>query len=116
MDTSNNIIYYAELKANLNLDTEKSMETVQKCSKIEKTLIEKYSHHDVKMFLVSLRHLTSSTIRKEVKSKYDSIKNNLYGINEYLLKLGIPQQEELKNEKNYKIFINKFVKMLKPHS
>lgn len=30
MDVNNKIIYYAELKSNLNLDTEKSVETVQK--------------------------------------------------------------------------------------
>lgn len=68
------------------------------------------------MFLVSLRHLTSSTIRKKVKNKYNEISEKLIGINEYLLKIGIPQQEEFKNEENYKIFINKFVKLLKSHN
>ena len=116
MDMNNNIIYYAELKSNLNLDTEKSVETVQKCLKIEKTLMEKYPEYEIKMFLVGLRHLTSSTIRKEVKNKYNEISEKLIGINEYLLKIGIPQQEEFKNEKNYKIFINKFVEMLKFHN
>ena len=29
MDVNNKIIYYAEIKSNLNLDTEKSNETVQ---------------------------------------------------------------------------------------
>jgi hypothetical protein len=116
MDVNNNIIYYAELKSNLNLDTEKSAETIQKCLKIEKTLIEKYPEYKIKMFLVSIRHLTSLTINKKVKNKYNEISNNLIGINEYLLKIGIQQQEELKNEKNYKIFINKFVEMLKSHN
>lgn len=67
MDMKNNIIYYAKLKSNLNLDTEKSTETVQKCLQIEKELTEKYSKYEIKMFLVSLRHLRSSAIRKEIK-------------------------------------------------
>jgi hypothetical protein len=116
MDISNNIIYYAELKSNLNLDTEKSIETVHKCLQIERTLKTKFPNYKIKMFLVSLRHLTKSTISKEMKNKYNTIYNNLIGVNEYLLRLGIPQQEEFENEENYKIFINKFVKMLKQHN
>jgi len=72
--------------------------------------------YKIEMFLVGLRHLTNLTIKKEIKNKYCSINNNLIGINEYLLKLGIPQQKEFKNEENYKIFINKFIKLLKPHN
>lgn len=116
MDIDNKIIYYAEIKSNLNLDTEKSNETVQKCLNIEKMLINKYSKYKITMFLVGLRHLTSSTIKKEIKNKYNKISENITGINEYLLKLGIPQQKEFKNDKNYKIFINKFVKLLKSYN
>lgn len=116
MDNDNKIIYYAELKANLNLDTEKSIKTVQKCLNIKNLLIKKYPNYKINMFLVSLRHLTSSTIKKEIKNKYKEIFNNLIGINEYLIILGIPQQDEFKNEKNYKIFVNKFVNMLKSHN
>jgi hypothetical protein len=116
MDSKNNIIYYAELKSNLNLDTEKSKETIQKCLKIEKILLDKYPEYKVKMFLVGLRHLTAKTIRQTVKNKYNEIKDNLIGINEYLTILGIPQQKEFENEKNYKIFINKFVRLLKSHN
>lgn len=116
MDTINNIIYYAELKSNLNLDTEKSIETVKKCLEIKKTLTYKYPECKIRMYLVSLRHLMSQTIRKDIKNKYYKISNNLLDINEYLTKLGIPQQKEFANEKNYKIFINKFVGMLKPRS
>jgi hypothetical protein len=116
MDVNNNIIYYAELKSNLNLDTEKSIETCKKCLKIKENLSLQYPMYKIEMFLVGLRHLTNLTIKKEIKNKYCSINNNLIGINEYLLKLGIPQQKEFKNEENYKIFINKFIKLLKPHN
>lgn len=67
MDVNNKIIYYAEIKSNLNLDTEKSNETVQKCLNIEKMLINKYFKYKIKMFLVGLRHLTSSTIKRKLK-------------------------------------------------
>lgn len=51
-----------------------------------------------------------------IKSK-KSIKNDKsICFDVYLLKLGIPQQKELETEENYKIFINKFVKMLKSHN
>ena len=43
-------------------------------------------------------------------------KINVELINEYLTILGIPQQKELKNEKNYKKLINKFVAELKQHN
>jgi hypothetical protein len=116
MDMNKNIIHYAELKSNLNLDTEKSAETVKKCLKIKEILRTQYPEYKIKMSLVSLRHLSSSTIRNDVKNKYDDICNNLLGVNEYLLKLGISQQKEFLSEENYKIFINKFVKLLKQHN
>lgn len=113
MDNINNVIYYAELKSNLNLDTEKSIQTVKKCKQIKKILKKKYPDYKIKMYLVSLRHLTTNTINKCIKNKYNEINDNLVGVNEYLIDLGIPQQTEFENEINYKIFINKFIKMLK---
>lgn len=115
MDMKNNIIYYAELKSNLNLDTEKSSETVKKCLKIKGILIENYPSYEIKMFLVGVRHLATNTIRKNVKNKYNEISDNLVGINEYLTTF-VPQQKEFKNEENYKVLINKIVKMLKLHN
>lgn len=112
-DKNNKIIYYAEFKSNLNLDTEKSKETVTKCMKIRDELSEKYDGYEIKMFLVGLRHLNKKTIRDDVKNKYSQIDENLVGINEYLLKLGLPQQPELASEKSYKILINKFITALK---
>ena len=92
--------------------TEKSVETIRKCKKLEKMLENKYPKCKIKMFLVCLRHLCASSIRKDVRNKYTKIIDNLVGVNEYLRQLGISQQHELENEENYKIFINKFVRML----
>ncbi len=113
MDENKKIIYYAELKSNLNLDTEKSNETIKKCLKIETELKEKYIDYKIKMFLVSIRHLNKDTINNGIKSKYKTINDNLVGLNEYILQLGIEQQKEFKNEKKYKQFLNNVVLMLK---
>lgn len=113
IDDAEKIIYYAELKSNIALDTEKVIETMAKCKKIEHLLSEQYVGYNVKMFLVSLRHLDKSTIRQSVKNKYIEISEHLVGVSEYLTYLGIDHQQELSNEENYKKFINKFVTILK---
>ena len=116
MDTNKNIIYYAELKSNLNLDAEKTISTVKKCLMVKEKLQIAYPAYKIEMFLVCLRHLTKSTIIKKIKNKYIDIYDNLLGINEYLLNIGIPQQKEFENEENYRKFINKFVGLLKFHN
>ena len=57
LDDKNKKIYYAELKCNLNLDTEKSKSTVRKCLNLKRELEnkEEYKDYEIKMFLVSLR-------------------------------------------------------------
>lgn len=44
----NNIIYYFELKSNLNLDSEKIKATICKCKKIEYFLQKKYPENNIK--------------------------------------------------------------------
>ncbi len=51
-DEKNKIIYYAEIKSNINLDTEKSKETCNKClENLNKEQI-KYPNYNVNMYLV----------------------------------------------------------------
>ena len=57
-------IYYAELKSNLNLDTEKTKSTYIKCLEIKKELQKEYNNMNIIMFLVSTRHFTTSIICK----------------------------------------------------
>jgi len=116
IDKKNKIIYYAELKANLNLDTEKTKGTIKKSIEIKNNLKEKYKKYKIKMFLVGLRYINIRDMTSKILYKYKKISKNLVGINEYLSKLGIKTQKEFKNEKNYKKFLNKFVELLKYHN
>jgi len=46
-DEINKIIYYRELKANIELDSEKLPATISKCKEIEKYLQEKYNSYKI---------------------------------------------------------------------
>ena len=66
MDINKKIIYYAEIKSNLNLDTEKSKQTYKKCLDIEKELQEEYKDYEIKMFLVGVRYYEKKIIPKTI--------------------------------------------------
>jgi len=88
VDDNTKTIYYAELKSNLNLDTEKCKSTSNKCIQILDELKHEYPDYEIKMFLVGLRYYEAAIIPKVIKQKYTSISDNLVGVNEYLTKLG----------------------------
>jgi len=113
MDVDANIIYYAEIKSNLNLDTEKSVATEKKCLAVVENLKTKYPQCQIRMFLVSLRHLEAVSIKRTTHLKYKTIRDNIVGVREYLQTLGIPSQHELETEETYKKFINDIVAALK---
>lgn len=46
-DETNKIIYYRELKANIELDTEKLPATIAKCKEIEQSLKDKYEDYKI---------------------------------------------------------------------
>ena len=96
MDTANKIIYYAELKANINLDTEKSQATVNKCLQIVAELQEEYNDYEIKWCLLAFRYTDNDSIPIKFKKKYVNIEHNLFGINQYFEMLGvnIPFTEE----------------------
>jgi hypothetical protein len=48
VDEDKKIIYYAELKSNLNLDTEKSKKTEAKVVKIKDSLVSKYIGYTIR--------------------------------------------------------------------
>lgn len=97
-------IYYAEIKSNLYLDTEKCVSTSSKCSIIEKQLKEQYRDYDVKMFLVGTRYYTKDVMPAIITKKYLSIIDNVVGVNEYLKELGMTLQ--FTDEDAYKKIIN----------
>lgn len=108
-DKKRKIIYYAELKSNLNLDTEKSKNTADKVKNIEDELIEKYPYHKIKISLLGLRYYTIERCSQIIKNKYTIIGNNLVGVNEYFIKLGINFQF---TEEQYSLFINNIAKFM----
>ena len=97
-------IYYAELKGNLNLDTEKSKATYKKCLSIVEELKKEYKDYEVKWCLVNLRYLDYDNIPATTSKKYDIIKDNVFGINQYLELLNI---KIIFNDATYKEFLNK---------
>jgi len=52
-DNINNIIYYRELKGNIELDTEKLPATINKCKEIEKSLKITYHNYDINIGILN---------------------------------------------------------------
>lgn len=104
LDEQNKVIYYAEIKANLNLDTEKNQATVNKCNDIKLEMSERYPDHTVKMFLVCGRFLYASDIPKSLKKKYSKIDTNIVGVFDYLNAYGFCKTPL--TEEEYRKFIN----------
>lgn len=105
-DDINKIIFYAEIKSNLNLDTEKSISTINKCIEIQKELEKNYPEYKIKWFLVGARYYSKEIIPRNIYIKYLKIKDNIVGINEYFQNMSI---STIFDDNNYKIFINKIV-------
>ena len=77
------VIFYAELKSNLNLDTEKCKSTSNKCLQIEAELAEEYPDYIIKMFLVGLRYYNKTLLTRVITNKYAEIPEHLVGVNDY---------------------------------
>lgn len=76
-------IIYAEYKANLELDTEKSVETDKKCRNIHNELEELYPGYSIKSYLVGLRYLKNDEdILCNILKKYKL--TTVLGVNDYL--------------------------------
>lgn len=103
-DEQNKMIYYAELKSNLNLDTEKSKSTYEKCLIIVEELKQKYPDYTIKWGLVGCRYFEFQEIPNTIKYKYNAIKDNLFGMNEYLDLLNVDIRFTLSS---YRKFLNK---------
>lgn len=82
------VVHYAEIKANLNLDTEKYNATIHKCLQIHEELSAQFPDYTINMYLVGARYLHASDISKPIHRKYSSIQGCLIGVNDYLMQLG----------------------------
>jgi hypothetical protein len=103
-DEVNKTIYYAELKSNLNLDTEKCKSTSGKCIQIVDELKNEFVDYHIELSLVGLRYFHSNDIPKIISNKYISIQSNVVGINEYMAKL--KAYPGFETEEKYKEFLN----------
>lgn len=103
-------IFYSELKSNLNLDTEKCKATVNKCKDIYKEVKLEYPGYSVKWWLLGLRYIEKTNINKTIFKKFEDVKENVIGVNEYLenLNTGVKFTEE-----EYSFFINEIAKSFK---
>jgi hypothetical protein len=111
IDENKKIVYYAELKANLNLDTEKSKSTFKKCLSIKEELQTMYPNHEIKMCLVGLRYYSKNILPRTIKNKYLEIDDNLCGMNDYLKIVGLDNLS-FEDEDHYKNFINYIYKKM----
>lgn len=96
------IIFYGELKSNINLDTEKSKATIEKINRVSNEIKTKYTNFEIYSFLINLRYLNKKDIPTQIINKYHN-KISIIGINEFLNWFKFIQFE---NEINYKKFIN----------
>ena len=103
IDKQAKIVYYAELKANINLDTEKSKATYTKCLEIVKELQKEFPDYTIKWCLLAYRWIDNDYITLTIKKKYLKISENLFGINEYFEMLGIKLDF---TEESYMSFLN----------
>ena len=86
-------LVYAEFKANIELDTEKSKATDEKCADIAATLAKENPGYTITYAIVALRYLDSrEEVAKSQIKKYT--KTAVMGINEYLRVFGIPEFAE----------------------
>ena len=97
-------IYYAEVKSNLNLDTEKKKSTSDKCADIQEILKKEYPDHIIKMYLFGARYYETELIPNEITKKYKSINKNVIGVNNYLKELNVDLQ--FSSEEEYSEFLN----------
>jgi len=100
-DQEQKIIYYVEVKNNLNLDTEKCKSTYEKCVKIKEEL--DINDYTIKWCLLGARYLHYNDMPCNIKSKYLSIKDNLFGVNQFFELFKI--NNTLTND-SYKVLLN----------
>lgn len=103
VDEETKTVYYAELKSNLNLDTEKCRSTSNKCAQIAVELVQEFPEYKIEMFLLGLRYVNKTICPKIITNKYTEISENVVGVNDYFEALGAGQL--FADEQEYKDFL-----------
>lgn len=106
-DDTTKTIYYAEMKCNLNLDTEKCKSTSLKCIQIKEELEKQYPDYVVKMYLIGSRYRVKEMIPKTILGRFSLITENIIGIDDYLSELNTKFSFE--TEKKYQEFLDTIV-------
>jgi len=102
-------IYYAELKSNIYLDTEKTISTKNKIINIKKELENEYDGYIIKTCFVCERYLDKNEIPINIFNKYSDMENNgiiICGVNNYFEELNIQVKFDLDN---YIKFLNNII-------
>lgn len=100
-------IIYAELKANINLDTQKAPATVASTIKV----VDDYEKkgYAVRGYVLSLRYLKTADIPKTLAKKYQKFDEHpnvkLIGIQDFMKTVLDKPIKELKNEEEYSEFL-----------
>jgi len=89
IDRSSKVIIYAEVKCNINLDTEKLAQTIQKCQEVNNELQNEYPDYTIKWYLIAGRYTHRCYIPTKLMKKYRSITEHVIGINNYLGEIGL---------------------------
>ena len=111
-DDESNIIYYRELKLNLNLDTEKIVSTYEKVNKITDFLIKKYPDYAIDSGVLTWGtfNLGDITAQSKVK-KADDYYVNVEDPETFFDLVGMPM-----NKNNYEGFFRSIGEMFKGDS
>jgi hypothetical protein len=109
IDKGRKIIYYAEVKGNLTLDTEKRRATKDKMNAIVADLQSIYPDYEIKKYLFAPRYYKTSEIPESLKKNYRGTEfadfiDCFIGVNDYLKELGILYQ--FPDEHAYKAMVN----------
>jgi hypothetical protein len=83
------LIFYVEIKSNINLDTEKTKGTIRKINDVIEDLSSKNKQKKYKVNggLLALKYLYKTEIPNHFKTKYKNI--NLFGLNDFLDLIGV---------------------------
>lgn len=110
-------VIYAEIKANINLDTQKAPATVK--STIDVVEDFKTKGYDINGFVIALRYLETKDIPKTLAKKYDMFKKDEYkervqliGIQEFMTLVTGESIAELKNYESYSDFLTMIAKAI----
>lgn len=103
IDEESKHVIYAEVKANINLDTQKLKATVESIQKVQNTYEEK--GYSIQAYLITLRYLNTNDIPPSVVKKYQGVQ--LIGINDFMTDiLRAEPLNELKSYESYSKFLD----------